>query len=299
MTPGTRIRHGNHDLLIVRQAQDQSACLLGSSVVELPGSAYPVTEVRELPCALTIGSYRMPDFVELNIVMSRLVYGPSIPILVSDDQSSESGKIEAVAAKHGCHYLCTTGRMAHCGGDIQHFINAAEFARQEERPFAIKHSCRFIPLAGLEQLWFDGLRKHGLVLPGQIQQNQIARPDARFYTKFGILTDVAGWKTGSLTGEDIANHYREGCANAKHAFDNFVEIAWGKLAGIKFPGAHLIEPRLANHEIGKPKLYLRKAQSGRQEYQRVAELLEIEGSFDIREWKAIEGGSYKCFASKL
>ena len=299
MTPGTRITNeGSGPYMVVGSSEHSLTCLYSGMMVVVPRQDVSTIDSAPLPCALTIGSYRLPDFVELNIVLSRMVYG-DIPILVSDDRSLESPLIQDVAAKHDCHYLCTTGRMAHCGGDIQHFINAAEFASQEQKPFAIKQSCRFIPLAGIEQVWREGFQKASLIVPGQIKAGQIARPNAAFYQKFGLLTDCVGWKTGSLTGQDIAEHYRATATQAKHAYDNFVEIAWGRLAQAKFKHDIVVDDRLANHEVGKPKLYLRKAQSGRQEYENVAKAVGVTGQFDIREWKAIEGPQYRCFAEKL
>ena len=49
---------------------------------------------------------------------------------------------------------------------------------------------------------------------------------------------------------------------------------------------------LANHQIGQPKLYLRKAQSNRGEYIKLAEEHGLAGEFDVREWVAIEGKDY-------
>jgi len=46
--------------------------------------------------SITIGAYRLVDFVRLNIAQCRLLF-PDSPILISDDLSEESPKMEALA----------------------------------------------------------------------------------------------------------------------------------------------------------------------------------------------------------
>ncbi len=153
----------------------------------------------------------------------------------------------------------------------------------------MKISQRFIPLDGFETRLEAELDTVDAVLPSRLQPNQIARPGASFYLYFGHLTDVVAFRANIFTPDVLAQAYNQGFGGMSKG-DLFSELAWDRLRN-RF-NIRRVE-WMANHEIGKPKLYLRKATSMAHEYMQLAKQLNIDGQFDCREWKVIEGHAYR------
>lgn len=93
---------------------------------------------------ICIGSYKAPDFLELNIRQCTAIF-PDTPILVSDDLSSESEAIKALAERLGCAYAVTESRRGRCGGWIQALVNGLAFAEQESAEVMLLVDQRFVP----------------------------------------------------------------------------------------------------------------------------------------------------------
>lgn len=94
--------------------------------------------------AICIGSYKAPDFVELNIRQCTAIF-PDAPILISDDLSSQSEAIKAIAERLGCAYAVTDSRRGRCGGWIQALVNGLAFAEQEDADVMLLIGQRFVP----------------------------------------------------------------------------------------------------------------------------------------------------------
>lgn len=240
---------------------------------------------------IVIGAYRLTGFVRLNILRCRRIWGADVPILISDDRSPESAAMERLAEELECDYICPEKRRSHFSGDFQSFINGLVFALEIGADVVLKLSQRCIPVlpefrTAMEQAFEDERCK--VVLPGQLNPQQIARPGARFYRKFGILTDALAMRSDAIEPDELLGVYRE--RNKGRPADSFAETTWGALLDKKFPTAHKILPEWTYHRPGQPKLYLRKSQSGSSDYQQVAmmEGLNVR-DFDLREWIQIEG----------
>jgi hypothetical protein len=263
-------------------------------------SARGRTDFSFLPVkfAITIGTYRLADFVELNIKRCQTIFGEDTHILLSDDKSPESDAIAKLAARYGCDYLASNRRRSHFSGDMQAFVNAATYAHAADADIALKLSQRLIPVLPafrecLERVFSND--NVSVASPGRPNRNQIARPQARFYTAFGILTDVLAFRRGSVTGADLIELYRERFTNAKSHGECLIETTWGALlSGPRLKGSHVTVPELTNHVPFQPKIYLRKSQSTTQDYQAVAALEDLHGNYDLREWIAIEKERYFC-----
>lgn len=189
---------------------------------------------------VTIGCYRMPQFVELCIKRCRTVLGGDVPILLSDDLSDRSCDIKALADKYDCDYAVGPGRRSHFSGDLQAFLCAIAFCDATESDAVIKMSQRFIPVLpafreALERAFSNPAVMVGL--PGKPSEKQIARPAARFYAKFGILTDVVAMRRGCITGQAVFDVYRERVQHPKTKSDSFVETTWGWLLANRFKHA--------------------------------------------------------------
>lgn len=241
--------------------------------------------------AITIGAYRLTQFIELNIRQCRAVFGEEAPIIVSDDASLESPQIKALAERLGCAYSCPEKRRSHCSGDFQAFINGAVLARQIGADVVVKLSQRFIPLSGFKELILDPFNDPSVkvVVPGQPKLHTFARSSARFFNKFTILSDCVAWRVEDLPAERLMEIYRERVAKAEKPADQFIEVAWGHICTEIFPHNHRAVEELANPQIGQPKKYLRKAQTPPHEYANLAASHGIRGDFPLGEWIHIEG----------
>ena len=250
--------------------------------------------------AIVIGAYRLTDFVHLNILQCRKVFG-DVPILISDDRSQESPAMEALAKSLDCSYVCPPARRSHTSGDLQAFINGAIFAEQLEVDVVLKLSQRLIPLEGLDQLILPhfGDPNNWIVLPSQPEKNTFARQSAMFFNKFTALTDVVAWRPEKLTGRMLSDLYKRQCGNARQRSDQFIEVFWGTLTQGDYKDHSVYVKELANPPLGKLKTYLRKAQSHQHEYQRLAQSHGIGGEFVIGEWAHIEKKEYLALAPQL
>lgn len=243
--------------------------------------------------AITIGSYRLPQFVELCALRCRRLFGPETPILISDDLSDRSHQIRNIADRLGCGYVVGEGRHSHFGGDMQAVLNSIVWGSGYD--VAIKLSQRFIPVMpafkdSLELAMADPSIQ--LAFPGQMDLRQIARPQAAFYGRFGILTDAIAIRTGALSSDELLSLYLARVRNPKARSDSFIETTFGHLIATRFNGAHAIIKEWTNHEPFKPKVYLRKSQSNTTEYVKVAAMEDLKGDWDLREWIQIEKSNY-------
>lgn len=247
--------------------------------------------------SLVIGAYKLHDFVRLNLCQCRTLFGDDIPILVSDDRSPVSDLIAEAANDYDASYICGEKRMSHFTGDLQHLLCAAKWGELTESDVCIKLSQRFVPLVPefvttLTEPFNDPTV--AMVVPGQPKKRQMARPGSAFYAGFGLLTDCVAWRPGALSSETIEKFYRDQLADVTDTMKgkHLVEVTIGRIAAKLLAGRVRMLDALANHQIGKPKMYLRKAQSNRGEYAKLAETLGLSGEFDVREWAAIEGKDY-------
>lgn len=250
--------------------------------------------------SIVIGSYKFADFVELNIVQCRKVFG-DVPILVSDDRSVLSPDIQRIAETHGCAYVCPPSRRSHTSGDLQAFINGAAFASQMGTDIILKLSQRLIPLEGIQDLILPPFEnpETWVVLPSQPKLNSFARQSAMFFSKFTALTDVVAWRPERFTPSFIADAYKRQCATGKQRSDQFIEVFWGTLTQGDYKDHSVFVDQLANPTLGKPKVYLRKAQAHQHEYHQLAQTHGITGEFAVGEWAHIEKKEYMALAPQL
>lgn len=252
----------------------------------------------EMTTAITIGSYRMPQFIELCVIMCLELWG-DVPILISDDFSDRTEEVRVVAAKYDCEFVTSSARRSHFSGDIQTYINALVFARDSVCDVALKISQRVIPVQPLfreamERAFKDP--KMQIVCPGKIKPQTIARPQARFYQKFGILSDVFAIRTGAISADEIMGAYRRHAASQSNAM---VETMWGAIVASRFKDRHVVLPEWTDHTPFKPKVFLRKSQSTNHEYESLAKEVGISGDWDLREWNRIEGKNYVMKGNKI
>lgn len=247
--------------------------------------------------SITLGAYKLHDFVELNVCRCRVIFGDDVPICIDDDKSEFSPKIQAIAEKYNCGYLCGPVQRGHFAGDAQTITTTLAFGKQMDADIALKLSQRVIPVLPrfrecIEEAFSNPAIK--IVVPGRIRMNQIARPSARFFSSFGILTDLIAFRRDAIEPEDFIQFYRDRFQKSTNHADSLIEITIGSLMAERFKDASLALDELANHEPFKPKIYLRKAQALEREYQQVADMHGLTGSWNVLDWGMIEKQNYFC-----
>lgn len=239
--------------------------------------------------AITIGSYSLADFVELNVLQCRHVFGADVPILISDDISKNSPEIRELAERLQVHHIAG-GPRGHFAGDQAAAVNALSFARQMGAELALKLSQRLIlvdPACAAILSNHFASPNIWLGVPGRISAHSIKQAASRFFANFSVLTDILCIRTDSITPEQLKERYEHRVRNASNQHDKLIESLW----------ANLLDTHFANHTVfmdefshpRNPALYLRKAQSQPADYERVA-LDRGMKSFNpiLVEWKAME-----------
>jgi hypothetical protein len=184
--------------------------------------------------------------------------------------------------------------MSHFSGDVQVFINGLVFGAEVGADVVLKLSQRMVPIdRGFFDPIFAMTDDQWVATPGRLPAKQIARPNARFYTKFGLLTDAVAMRVGRIKPERIADLYRSRFENGRDHLASMVELAWGALlAEPDIKNRHIEVRQWTEHEPMEPKLYLRKSQSIQHDYLIRANQVGMSiqaRDFDVREWIAIEG----------
>lgn len=249
--------------------------------------------------AITIGAYRLVDFLRLNILRCRRIFGNDVAILLSDDRSNESQSIADLAADLSCDYVVSEKRRSHFSGDMSVFVNGLVYGRETGAAVVLKLSQRFIVVLPefkevLERAFNDPNCQ--VALPGRIPANQISRPGAVFYKRFGLLTDCVAFRPKCMEPEELISFYRDRCKDGRKPHDSFSECTWGALLDSKFPHSHKIVPEWTAHRPGKAKIYLRKSQSSESDYKQVAMMESVESptGWNLLEWRQIESrGEYR------
>lgn len=238
----------------------------------------------------------MPDFVEMNLIQTRKVFGDDVAILVSDDRSQNSDKIEAVASKYGVDYVCSDKRRQHFLGDVQSWVNALAFGESVGADVSAKVSFRFIFLdPKLRSDIEDRFTNHicDIAVPSKIRTQQLLRRESVTFALVPCLSDVIFMRVGALKPADLIADYRHKVQNEKSPHASLVEALAYDYVASKFKGRSIMLDELSFHQPNVPHRYLRKCQNHQAEYGDLASRLGIVGTWDIREWNRIEGVFYR------
>lgn len=213
--------------------------------------------------AITIGSFLMTDFVELNIRQCRHVFGEDVLILVSDDISKESPAIRDLCERLQVYHIAG-GPRGHFAGDLSAAVNALVFAQQHGADLAIKLSQRFMfaepCCAEIIERYFTPADTW-LAMPGRISAHTIKRHDSKFFSNLSVLTDLLIIRTGTITPAALKHRYESRVINAQNQVDRLVESCWANLMDCEFVGHTVRMPEFTNPFPGRPDIYLRKAQA--------------------------------------
>lgn len=213
--------------------------------------------------AITIGSYLLEDFVHLNILQCRHIFGQDVSILVSDDISKQSASIRDMCERLQVYHIAD-GPRGHFAGDLATAVNALVFAQQQGADVAIKLSQRFVLAepccAEIIQRYFEP-DDTWLALPGRIAAHTIKRAESKFFANLSVLTDLIAIRTGRLSPAALKHRYESRVNNAQTQADKLVESCWANLMDCEFAGHCVRMPEFTNPYPGRPNIYLRKAQN--------------------------------------
>ncbi len=218
--------------------------------------------------AIVIGSYDMPNFVELQLRSLPKIF-PGAPILVSDDLSQHSAEIREVAGRFDAYYVCSNTHRGHFAGDCQDAVNGLAFAAQHEADLLLKISQRFVltdPVTReiLERYFSDP--EVWLAFPGKIHPSSIKRAESRFFSNFSTVTDFFAIRPEKLNPETLKNLYETRVKEQRNRFDTLIEPLWAYIGDVTLAGHAIRMPEFSSHYPGRPPIYLRKCQQEPADY---------------------------------
>lgn len=245
--------------------------------------------------AVTISSFLFGDFVEMNILMTRHVFGQDVSILVSDDRSVNSDKIEAVASKYGVAYDCSRVQRGHFANDLQGIVNSLVFAKASGCEIAVKVSFRFIFLdPTLLDVFTDRFTNHicHIAAPMKVRPGQLIRRESTTFAMVPVLSDVLFLRVSAIEPGELIEIYRRKVTTEKAPHASLIEALVFDLCVSKFKDQSIMLDELSYHQPGQKHRFLRKAQNIQMEYLDTARRIGITGAFDCREWRDILGVHY-------
>lgn len=245
--------------------------------------------------AVTIGSFALPGFVELNVLQCKKVFPSDTPILISDDWSQESATIKALADRLGVYHIASETPRNHFCGDIAAVVNGLAFAQSMNADIMIKISQRFIlvePVCSQIISQYFASPEIWLALPGRISAHSITRPESRFFAQFPMNTDLIVIRSGSVSPEQIKSSYEEKVQSAGSpqfgikSLAGYVESFFNDIAHTHFANHLALMPEFTHHAHGRSPLFLRRCQSHPADYFNLAQSHHISHpSFPCSEWR--------------
>jgi hypothetical protein len=94
---------------------------------------------------LVIGTYGGEAYVELALAVRSRSY-PQIPVLVHDDASNQTARLQALCDRYGVDFETNSVRLGHQSGDLSSLIGGLLWAKKNGIDLLVKMSQRFIPL---------------------------------------------------------------------------------------------------------------------------------------------------------
>lgn len=248
--------------------------------------------------ALTVGSYAMPSFLELNLRALRDVFG-SVPILVYDGRSRDSAQIKELADRFEASYLTEMVNRTHWMGCLQNAVCSIAFARETNCDIALKINQRMVLLAEnipnlIEEVFDDASVL--LATPPAIRVETIKDDSSKFHARFPRMVDLLAFRAAAIDPQWIAEKYSEQVQTGTGRHDALTEHYWQRMTETEFKDSHRNLPFLS--EPSAPPKYLRKCQAESSDYAREATRLGMSDSdFPTQEWSAMLGAAYRPLAA--
>lgn len=248
--------------------------------------------------ALTIGSYRLLDFVHLGIKQIQKVF-PDAPILISDDHSERSDQIAKLATGLGCTYAGSNSKRGHFAGDLQSILSSIQFAVAHNCDLAIKVSQRFVfKNEAARPILLDYFSTHDHIafgLPGKLDPKTL-RPFATFgFTKLPMQTDLMVFRVKDIDPNEMVEDYRKKVANIHYVpHGSFIEGLAADLFHGRWKDKSAILDDFTSHVAGREggDLYLRRSQNHDYDYRDLAKTHGVKGDWSLAEWSQLDKQGY-------
>lgn len=238
--------------------------------------------------AISIGCFKLKNFVRLNVAYLRRVFGDDAPIFLYDSPSEENGDIRLIAADYGCAYACEPVNRGHFAGDVQAAVAAVAMAQHHGCEFALKVNQRTILLSPeipslLEQAFSDP--QVTLVTPGRYPEVSIIDPASRFHGRFPQAVDVLCFRAAQWDAQGIGDRYKTQWTTSTSRYGAYSEVFWANEVKRIGAGAHRVAPWLSAHVDGEPFKFLRKIQNREEHYNEAARQIGLPlGAYPLQEW---------------
>jgi hypothetical protein len=247
--------------------------------------------------AIALGTYKLYDFVKLNLLQLQKIF-PDSPIVLNDDKSERSEDIKKLAEEMGVAMSGSAIRRGHFAGDIQNYVSGLEFAQQEGADILLKLGQRFIPLLPIFRTYIEepfldpNIR---ILVPGRISAAGIRLPSSKWYSGFGILSDCVAIRVGSISPKEFLEAYTSNYKFSRFSPNLLVEVFLGQLLATVFQNSSFVSMNLANYKPGEHPAFLRKTQCDPRAYQALAETHGLTGGdYPCDEYAFLEKGGYLC-----
>lgn len=234
-----RIQINKHEHKWV-EVPDEPPCVGcgNGNVLSLIGDAPLTLE----PAGVCIGSYKMPEVVDLNIRVIRASCGP-VPILVNDDASPDGERLAAICKAHSDVTLHTNKqRIGHTGGDVSAYHNAVVWAAKRGLKVVAKISQRWICTV---PRW---LQEHAgdLLASGLPMASQRCRGKEVFDLRTeAALLDVRQWNHGAILKAIEPRRYWKDSPNGLSAETIIYRALQDFMGGVYWPWRLLWQDRYA------------------------------------------------------
>ncbi len=244
--------------------------------------------------AISIGSYYLSSFVELNIRKCRKIFGADAPILVSDGASDRSKEIEGIAGELGAYYIGERINRGHFSGDMQNTINGLVFGKAHEADIVLKINQRFVLLNGYIKVILDQIFGHeniAVALPGRPDKRRIT--GKQFYSSFPFLVDCIFMRANAFDPAQLKADYEKAWQSNKSRYDSYIEIFWMNMLNGPMAKRYAVLNCLTDHAPNVPPMFLRKIQNNAADYIGEAQdcgMTRFE--FPLDEWSEIKKESY-------
>lgn len=251
-------------------------------------------EARSLTFSVTVGTYKLLPFIELNLRALRSVFGNS-PLLCYDGLSDNSPRIKELADKFDCSYLNERVNRQHFLGDIQSAVCAVAFAQANGSDIAIKLNQRFVPLSPdipdrLEEIFSDPKIDLAMPLPPKVET--IVDDRSKFHSVFPSNPAFIAMRASAFDAQWLADSYSDQVRNSTHRNETLTEVFWAWVYTNKFKDRWKPIPWLSE-PTNSPE-YLQKCQHTAADYQNAATALGMgPSSFNTEEWQTMQRENYK------
>lgn len=247
--------------------------------------------------ALTVTSYQFPEFVELNLNRLRVIFGTETPVLVADDRSQNSGRIEEIAGRYGAAYTCSRVRRGHFAGDLAGIVAGLAFAESHGADVFVKVSFRLILLDPQLRNDFENYFTNmpiDLALPQRLHPSQTIDKRGGGFTMMPLLSDCILFRVGAIRPQQLIDRYKKRVSTEGQKFKHasFIEALFVDLKH-ELADKCMSLNELSCHVPGQSHRFLRKIQNHRQQFIDLAQSLGISGAFDTAEWSRIDGPHYQ------